>query len=414
MSGVKPWRNLHLGGTILRALGGQWGATLLVALMAMGVNLVLARLMGPSDFGRYQVLLTLAGLLGILQEGGFATLLFREHTAPTPDLGAGRSLAGLALGRLLGTTTLLLMVWYFWPAPVDDALPLAILAMGVSAWHRFNSGILRGQGRWVDDGLWQVSNRLFISVGLLLGVWFQPESMAGLFLGWGVGGVLAMALPWGRPLWVRPRWQGGGHVFRATLAMVIIDLATTLYFRADLLWMRLLEMNPTEVGLYAAAYRLVEAPLLLFAPIGLLGFRYLRTRWNQRHGFHGGLLMLSAFGGVVAALLAFLGHWFNQPILELMYGPTYQEGGPLFSWLLLMLVFALPNTILTQAALASNHEWGYAAVALCCALFNLAGNVWLLPRHGVIAAAWCSVATEGMLMLGLALLLRGVSTRNII
>jgi len=63
--------------------------------------------------------------------------------------------------------------------------------------------------------------------------------------------------------------------------------------------------------------------------------------------------------------------------------------------------YLIPNAILTQVALAKNLERPYATVASFAALINLAINFLLIPKYGVLGTAYCSIATEVFLLMGL-------------
>ena len=52
------------------------------------------------------------------------------------------------------------------------------------------------------------------------------------------------------------------------------------------------------------------------------------------------------------------------------------------------------NRLLNQAALAIGIERWCAMSATCAAIVNVGGNLLLLPRFGVGAAAWMTVVTE--------------------
>lgn len=85
----------------LRFLSAQWAATAYVGVVSLGLNFLVARLLGPALFGDYGVAFAAGTMLGIFPDGGFKTLLVRERTpghagclAGFPPITAG--VAGLA------------------------------------------------------------------------------------------------------------------------------------------------------------------------------------------------------------------------------------------------------------------------------------------------------------------------------
>jgi O-antigen/teichoic acid export membrane protein len=96
-----------------------------------------------------------------------------------------------------------------------------------------------------------------------------------------------------------------------------------------------------------------------------------------------------------------LGIMWGQELMLFVFGGEYREAGELLFWLLLSLLFILPNYILTQGAIAMGREKGYAWGAVGAAVINIVLNLLWIPRFGVLGAAWATIAAEGCLFLGL-------------
>jgi O-antigen/teichoic acid export membrane protein len=89
--------------------------------------------------------------------------------------------------------------------------------------------------------------------------------------------------------------------------------------------------------------------------------------------------------------------WFTAPILPHLLGPSFAESTSALRWLcLLPLTRAFQwsaGDALTGAGL-QRYRLGTQIVA---AMFNLSMNLYLIPRHGWLGAAWSSVATDALL-----------------
>ena len=161
-------------------------------------------------------------------------------------------------------------------------------------------------------------------------------------------------------------------------------------------------VSAEQVGQYAAAYRIIEAPILLTTPAAILIFRKLRLEWQNPRRLHQqlikSLIVAALVGGIIAASVAVLA----GAVISFVYGPTYSEAGGFLAALACALFFLLPNAVLTQAAIAMNRERAYAFIATTAAIFNITLNVWLIPRHGAMGASWATVATEAWLFVLLA------------
>ncbi len=107
---------------------------------------------------------------------------------------------------------------------------------------------------------------------------WRPDSTA-VFVGWACGLALALVVVRFAAL---PRWNPPAVVYRTAAAFMLIDLATTVYFRIDIVLMEQLGVAPADIGRYAAAYRIFEGGVLLLAPAATVFFRELRLRWQDR------------------------------------------------------------------------------------------------------------------------------------
>lgn len=381
----------------LKYLPAQWVATAYVGLVSLGLNIILARNFGPARFGDYGVALAAGALLGIVLDGGFKTLLLRERTLATGALALlVPRLHAVAIGHVL-TVGLIAGVVAFAVFPEQRVLAIATVAcfLGV-ALSQFVSGALRGEGRFVADAGWQAGTRTLSAITILAALAVGISNPAGVLLAWAFGSLTAVLfLPHAQTR--RPRFEWHPEGYRAAAFLLWVDIATVIYFRADMLLLNVMEVSAEQVGQYAAAYRIIEAPILMTAPVAILIFRKLRLEQQNPQRLHKSLIksliVASLAGGIVAAGLSILA----GALTSYVYGPDYSEAGGFLAALACALFFLLPNAVLTQAAIAMNRERSYAYIAATAAIFNISLNVWLIPRHGAMGAAWVTVATEAWL-----------------
>lgn len=385
----------------LRFLSAQWAATAYIGVVSLGLNFLVARLLGPASFGDYGVAFSAGAMLGIFLDGGFKTLLLRERTLVSGKLSdMVPRLHGVAMGHALLVGSIMgLVALLLGPERRDLAIATVFCFLGV-ALTQFVSGALRGEGRFASDAAWQAGVRTFTAAAILGGLAFGVETPTGIFLASAIGSVgVILLFPHGQTR--RPRLEWHPEAYRAAVFLLWIDLATVVYFRADMLLLKSMGVATREIGLYAAAYRFIEALILLATPVSLLVFRQLRLEWqgaqNLRRRIWRALFIASLLGVASAGLLVIIAEW----AINLAYGDAYREATSLLIVLACSLLFILPNTVLTQAAIALNHERAYAVIATLAALLNICLNGWLIPRYGVNAAAWITVATEGWLFAAL-------------
>ena len=156
-----------------------------------------------------------------------------------------------------------------------------------------------------------------------------------------------------------------------------------------------------EIGQYAAAYRLVEAAILIASPISIIIFRKVRLLHEEhllQKKYIIKSLLLSALFGLLGLTLI---QWIASSLVQLTYGSEYLQAANLLSILGWMIALLIPNAILTQSALALNLEKIYALTATLAATINISLNFFFIPKYGTTAAAYTSVATELIILIGL-------------
>ena len=266
---------------------------------------------------------------------------------------------------------------------------------------QFVSASLRGAGRWRLDASWQMGLRT-LSAALVLAMIFLGFAQAWVVLSaWACASFFAFLL-FNSPLRTFPDLSFRPEVYKVAIPLVLIDFATAIYFRSDILVLGWLGVESNKIGQYAASYRFFEAVIIAANPVGLLLFRRVRLFKGNALEFKQGLQSAVFFAAVLGVFLALGLGFISEQLVALSYGTRYPESAQLLSILAWALVFVLPNALLTQAALALDLDSLYLRAACIAAFTNLALNYLLVPDYGARASAFSSVATECVLFIFLA------------
>jgi O-antigen/teichoic acid export membrane protein len=396
----------------------QWTATAYVGLVSLAVSVAVGRAVGPAGFGEYGMAMAAGSILAIFIDGGMSNLLRRETTRPGTTLGhvVGR-LPAVSLGHAFTVALIgaLLAVSF-----AGGQWPLALATVGcflgtVLVGHV--SALVRGQGRWAADAGWQVSQRTLSAAMILGSLAIGLTAPWQVMAAWAAASLIAfLVLP--SPLRCRPEFGLKTEVYKITAPLVLIDLATAVYFRSDMLVLGWFDVPQQEVGQYAAAYRLFEAVIMVSGPVGLLLFRRMRLFQGDTKVFRRSLILYVAAAAALGIAVALVMHAAADLLVGWSYGSSYPESAGLLRVICWGLVFVLPNMVLTQAALALERDRAYMWAAVLAALTNVAMNCALVPQLGIVAAAYITLATELVLFIYLAASLLGqrspVSSKKII
>jgi len=392
-------------------LAMQWGVTVYSAAVSLGLSVLFARSMGSSAFGHYTYIYVLAGFLVLVQDAGFNTLLMRERTAPSAVLQSRYAeLPSTALLHLLVTTVFFMVVTALLSRWLDGP-PLAagIFCFATITLTQWQSSWFKGAGQFERDAVFLFCGRTASALFVLVSVLSVGATPFWIFLAWGAGLLLTLACHYKHfPVLIKVQWKVPMWAYRSSVSFFAVGLASSLYHQLDIVILRNMLGEVPAIGHYAVATRIHDGLLSLATPVVLMLFRRMRAL-AMSPGANGSFsrnAALSALG--VGVFLAVIGWTLGPWLVGALFGKSYAEGtqtiiGLLFS----ALVFALPNYVLQQSAIATQHERWFAASLFLAVGINVLLNVYLIPLKGVEGAAWATILTEIFLSITLCWGLRG-------
>lgn len=369
----------------------------------MLLSFALARVLGPFEFGTYSFILSMVSIFAIVQDGGFKTLLFREQVLASQSIYPEYDIFSTATGHLLLITCVGLILLFLFPFSNKAILLPAIIFTGLRIYSAYYSAQLKGEGRFGYEAFWQILVRSVTGCAIICALWFYTDSMASLF--WAGSISLLLLIVSFVPVRSLSRFNGQHYryLFQRAFFFLVIDAATVVYFRSDIILLKYIHPESLETGHYAASYRLLEGVILLIAPASQICFRYLRLELKAMPLF-GNLLKKMLVAAISAAIVfTFTGFLFGPWVTKFIYGDPFLSAGVYTQWLLAALVFIIPNSILTQAAIALNIEKKYAIGAVVVAVVNIILNIIMIPNLGGLGAVWATLASEAVLLLILSL-----------
>jgi O-antigen/teichoic acid export membrane protein len=213
----------------------------------------------------------------------------------------------------------------------------------------------------------------------------------------------------------KPKLRGGSRAWaslaRSSAPFGIQEIAGIVRYRADVVLLSLLTSS-TIVGVYGAAYRLIEATFFLAVSIGqsvLPMFSYLDRRSTPTldRTLEGSLKLITVVMTPVA--VTFLVG--AKPVVDLIFGlPQYDDAVPLLRLLaLIALLYSLANLLSTFILIHAPRRVTIA-VFVAAAVLNVLLCLVLIPLLGAEGAAVATLVSELFLVLaGLALASRIVA-----
>jgi PST family polysaccharide transporter len=189
--------------------------------------------------------------------------------------------------------------------------------------------------------------------------------------------------------------------WRRTSIMGVAWMGNLAFNSIDMLMLGIMS-NPQQVGLYSAAYRVLNQVLVtyylltqsLYPELSQQNSGQRRRMMRVRI-----LLVLLGAGAVIAATVSAL----RRPVLGILFGNQFLVASPL----LLLLAWAIPLDFLTSYMSNAYIAWGMEKKILLCTLVAAGSNVVLnliwIPAYGATAAAVNTLISYVIFLASLAL-----------
>lgn len=380
-----------------------------------GTLLLMARLLGPQTFGAFAGVAALAVTLGTLSTFGMHLVILADvaRNSTSRDEVLAQALpvtlccSSLMLGLFLLTCTMALG---------DLNLPLQfLLAIGITetvlqpllalpTWE------LVAKGRPARSQILAISPLALRLASVATTVWMAPEDpltvigysylgSSAVVLAIVSSGQLSPWLPVTRWRWPdKKQWrETAGYAALNITAMGPAELDKTLAVRL---------LPATEAGLYAAAQRTVGAITLPVSAMMLSALPRLYRESRNPSAQASRLLtwifiITAAYGSALGCAL-----WLAAPLLEWMFGPSFQGVQEAIRWLCLAVPGMTLRTAIGNTLMATGTPWMRAGMelsglaALLLASMVLTG-IWMGPGMMLAFACtqWTMVITGTVLFL---------------
>ncbi|MGQ9683730.1 MAG: oligosaccharide flippase family protein [Anaerolineae bacterium] len=371
--------------------------------------MLVLRLLGPDNQGKYYFAIYVALLFEALINFGLNTLVTREVACRREQ--ANRYLWNtsiLRLGLAGASAPLLAGFLLLWrPMPTDTALAIVLLAIGLIP-SSLSAGVsavfMAFEVMEIPAVITTVTTILKVGLStgaLLLGFGFV--GLAGVSI---VVNVLTLVLLLGlmRRLLFRPRPEPAStlqrHLLGEAFPLMLNHLLATLFFKVDVTLLQRLA-GDAVLGMYSVAYKLIDAvgiipPTFTMALFPLMSRLASSSREALLRAYILSVKLLLATALLVALLTTALAY----PLTAILGGSAYLPDSAIA---LQIIVWYMPlgfiNSV-TQYLLIALGRQRYLTGAYAIGLaFSLGANLLLIPRFGYRSAAAVHILAELALLI---------------
>jgi O-antigen/teichoic acid export membrane protein len=192
-------------------------------------------------------------------------------------------------------------------------------------------------------------------------------------------------------------WAGWWPLARTAVPIGLISLLAILLLRLDVTMLSFLG-DASKVGVYAVAFRLVDATQFLGAALAAAMLPWLARAERSSaigiaRGYALGLKAINALLLPIGLTLVL----FAQPVIELLYGHGFNDAVlPLRLLGMMALLYGI-NAYASTSLIARDRPGAYAKLILPVIVQNVVFNLVLIPRYGADGAAFDALFSSFLL-----------------
>ncbi|MFQ5595930.1 MAG: oligosaccharide flippase family protein, partial [Anaerolineae bacterium] len=388
------------------------GASLLNKAVDFAFAMLMLRVLGPTDAGKYYFAIVVIGFVDILTNFGLNLLLTREVAKDRSQ--ANRYLSNTALLRLIlwVASIPLLAIYVFFrqstqPLDMPTLIAIALLIIGlipsnISA--ALSSVFTAFEEMEVPAAVAIITTLLKVSLGalaLLLGYGFVGLAGVSVIVNT-ITALIFLRLVTRR--FFRPRlefdapfvWGMAG----IAAPLMLNHLLQTIFFKIDVVILD--QYWPAAVvGWYSTAYKWIDALLIIPAYFTMAIFPLMSRRAeSDRAGLMSAYIMALRLLLMTALPIAMATVFIADGLILVLGGSEYLPNGAIA---LQLMIWFLPLSFVngvTQYVLIAIDQQRWITVSFVIATsFNLLANLLLIPRFGYPAAALITIASEVVLFI---------------
>lgn len=387
----------------------NFGSLAVARVVSMAAGLVssiyLARVLGAESYGILGFGSALLSFFTLIVSQGFDVFgtreIARDHKK-VQELANNILTMRLFLAVFGFSIYTLVIAWIDKPAVVKAVL----IVQGVSL---FASAIMLD---WVYQGVERMgviaTRQVLTSVlGILAVVLLVHEATDAIWAAVASSGSLLLNALWMMGRYLQDfkvfklsfNWQLCEKILRASLPIAVSSLMISIYYSMDTVMLGFIRTEE-EVGLYTAAYKFLSTATV---PLSIIVQAFMPTLSNA----YGNEVLMKQRATTLAKALLIIGVpisatgiVFAQEFIKLIYGNTYLAASSALMLLMANVFLIYFNTVYGNPLVAWDQQKKQMYVIVAGGVANVILNFILIPKYGIEGAAFATLLSEAIVLLG--------------
>lgn len=389
--------------TIIQGLSKLFSTVLTLFAVAM-----ITRYLGQTGFGEYTTIFTWLSFFGIIIDFGLTLITVQMISKPGAD--ENKILGNLLALRLVSAVVILGLapiIILFFPYSQEVKLGVAIAAATFLfvALNQILVGLFQKHLRMDKVSIAEMTSR-FCLVIMTVAAIKMDLGLYGILVAAVLANVVSFALHFlFSRQFVRIRllfdFRYWLEILSRSWPLALTIFLNLIYLRADTLLLSLIKRPSeigiiAEVGLYGAAYKVIDVLITLPFMFSGVVLPILTARWvaGDKDGFKN--IMQRSFDALaIIGIPIFFGTQFiATPVMTLIAGSDFAISGPILQILIMAATIIFLGNIFAHAIIALDKQRRIIGAYLFTAASALLLYFLVIPKYSYFGAAWVTLYSE--------------------
>lgn len=397
--------------TVARNSAFGMGAQMAIKVISFIFQIVIARRLGPEEYGQYAAVLAFGAMFVFIADLGLATYMVRE-IARWRDQPDGMQKANALFGNvlllrfllaLLAATLLITTAWLT-GRPIEMIIAIALGTLGLIMYSAqgASEAVLAGFERLdVSSSAKVLQQVVFLAVGLIALI--PVIGYYGLIFANLCGVTILTIACWrgARRMGIQPMraaartWPA---LLRASIPFGIIGFTLGLSYKFDSVLLNIYH-GDRETGYYNAAYNLVFSAVILSNVLNTSLYPSLTRQAASTPDTMGRIYGRALRYLLMIALPIAIGGWsLADQIVPFLFDDQYQRSIQVLQIVIWVVPLMYASEFLGYIVLIQGNERKAARAVIVSTSVNVIMNLIIVPRYGLLGAAILTVVTEAVLV----------------
>jgi len=191
-----------------------------------------------------------------------------------------------------------------------------------------------------------------------------------------------------------------GYLFKNSWSFGLHYIIGIFYFSVDTQLIAIF-LDNEQVALYQAVLRIIFLIMLVTDVISQVFLPYLSNKFSEQKTiqFNNIFQLLVESTILVIVPILYITSLFGESILSILYTDAYNASIPLILPLFLMVILRANAVLYGLILTISDLQVLRVKSVFISLIFSFTFNIFLIPRYGIIGAAWANVMTHLILLL---------------